>query len=315
MTPTPNVTTPPPPAAPPTPAVGGGGQPLVFVSCGQVTQAEKELGRKIVALVEGRPGVRAYFAQEVSSLQALSTNIFSNLKEASAVIAVMHHRGTVRGRPGDPERIRASVWIEQEIAIAAFLSHTRGSEIPIAAYHQKGMVREGVREQLILNAFEFETEDQILGDLRSKLATWNLKPLRPDEPRLDVNLGFDTKDTSAERHDYRLKATLTNTSNVRIPKVETSLEFPRPFVPGGISYAAERMDRATESHRIFRGEHKVDLLPGEQGVIYPFDYSVTDNLDWKYYPTWNSIQVKLRTFVNDREAGAATKLFSDLQKF
>jgi hypothetical protein len=129
---------------------------LVFVSCGQVTASEKKLGKDLVDLIERVPGLEAYFAEKVSSLEGLSANIFKNLERASAFVTVMHHRGVVKGRPGSDDRIRASVWIEQEIAIASFLQQTRPETLHVAAYAQKGIAREGVRDTVILNALEFD---------------------------------------------------------------------------------------------------------------------------------------------------------------
>ena len=289
----------------------------MFVSCGQVTETEKDLGRRILALVQETPGLTAYFAQEVSSLEALSSNIFSNLAKASALVTVMHRRGTVTGRSGDTERIRASVWIEQEIAIAAFLSHTRGSKIEIAAYCQKGIALEGVRQHVIANAFEFETEDQILADFKLRLAKWSLSPLPSDEPRLDVRLGFDEKDIESERHEYQLNVALTNTSDVVVHKIRAILDFPRPFAEA-LPNGGERKDpgsRNHQTHQNFRYSFGTELLPGGTFRAVLLAYEVTDDLYDKYKDKWSKMPVTLKVFVNDKAAGAATKMFSELQTF
>ena len=165
------------------PAVDNGHPPashtgLVFVSCGQCTQTEIKLGNDVCRLVDETPGLKSYFAQNVNSFQSLSTNIFQNLQRASAVVAVMHHRGEVAGWNGAASQIRASVWIEQEIAIAAFMSATAGRQLKIAAYVQKGIKREGVRENLMLNPREFVDEAEVLADLSEKLKEWQLKPVQ-----------------------------------------------------------------------------------------------------------------------------------------
>ena len=154
----------------PSPAVTDTG--LVFVSCGQCTDREINLGGDICKLINGTPGLSAYFAQNVNSVESLSANIFQNLYRASAFVAVMHHRGEVAGWHGAPSHTRASVWVEQEIAIAAFINATDGRQLKIAAYAQKGIKREGVRENLILNPKEFEHEGEVLADLAGKLRSW-----------------------------------------------------------------------------------------------------------------------------------------------
>ena len=56
-------------------------------------------------------------------------------------IAIMHHRGTVTGH--DRTITRASVWIEQEIAIAAFMGQVLKRPLRSASYCQKGIQRIG----------------------------------------------------------------------------------------------------------------------------------------------------------------------------
>ena len=95
---------------------------------------------------------------------------FEALDECVGLVAVMHHRGVVR--TPDSEIRRASVWIEQEIAIAAFLTERLQRKIEIAAYIQKGICREGLRSQLILNPVEFDKDAEVLAHFRSLLLAW-----------------------------------------------------------------------------------------------------------------------------------------------
>jgi hypothetical protein len=44
---------------------------------------------------------------------------------------------------------RTSVWVEQEMAIAAFLQQAQARRLEVAVYIQKGVKREGVRDQLL----------------------------------------------------------------------------------------------------------------------------------------------------------------------
>jgi hypothetical protein len=64
---------------------------LVFISCGQYVPEEIELGR-VLAVTE----FTGYFAQNQTSLEGLSRNIFDALDRCSAFVAVMHHRGDVQ---------------------------------------------------------------------------------------------------------------------------------------------------------------------------------------------------------------------------
>ena len=79
----------------------------------------------------------------------------------------MHHRGRVQTL--DRVQIRASVWIEQEIAIAAFLSQAQGKVLPCAVYIQEGIALEGARHQLLLGPTSFKDDGEVVEDFRRRL--------------------------------------------------------------------------------------------------------------------------------------------------
>jgi hypothetical protein len=86
-------------------------------------------------------------------------------------------RGTL-ALPGGGEVTRGSVWIEQEIAIAAFIQHVLGRSIPVIFYKQSGVDIEGIRQVLHLNPrVEFTDEEEVLADLRSYLPSASFQPL------------------------------------------------------------------------------------------------------------------------------------------
>ena len=109
--------------------------PLVFISCGQFTEEEISLGKAVEALIRDETSFDAYFAEQQNSLEGLTTNILSNLNGTSGFIAIMHHRGEFDTPNGYV--IRGSVWIEQEIAIAAFIQHVLRRRIEGALYMQR----------------------------------------------------------------------------------------------------------------------------------------------------------------------------------
>src|SRR5437867_3068666 len=90
----------------------------IFISCGQVTTAEKALGKEITTLVSSLPGYRGYLAQNQNSPSGVTEHILKALNDSVALIGVMHRRGEVTDQNGKRTQ-RGSVWIEQEIAIAA----------------------------------------------------------------------------------------------------------------------------------------------------------------------------------------------------
>lgn len=144
---------------------------LIFVSCGQVTDQEKALGRNICGLVRKLTPHEPYFAENQSSLEALSKNILRNLNQAVGLIVILHPRGTVISKAGQP-RVRASVWIEQEIAIAAFINQVLDRPLQVAPYVHASVGREGMREHLQLNSIRFGSDSEILDHLANLLPTW-----------------------------------------------------------------------------------------------------------------------------------------------
>jgi len=93
---------------------------LIFVSCGQVTEEEKQLGTAVKNLIDSMEGFQAYFAEEVHDLTALGHHIFDALFRCSGAISFLQKRGSVTGISGEDWGVRSSVWVNQEIAILAF---------------------------------------------------------------------------------------------------------------------------------------------------------------------------------------------------
>ena len=144
---------------------------LIFISCGQFSPEEKKLGADVSKLVSDVTSYRPYFAENQTSLDAFTHNILGNLNKAIGFIAIMHPRGTVKLNAGK-EEVRASVWIEQEIAIAAFMAQILDRTIHIAAYIHRDIRREGMRDQLLLNAVRFDKDSEVIESLREILPTW-----------------------------------------------------------------------------------------------------------------------------------------------
>ena len=112
--------------------------PIVFISCGQCTPQEIELGQNLEAAVNELPDCKGYFAQNQGSLEAVSRHILGALDRAVGFVAVLHRRGEVLAQGSDSgaraTHTRGSVWVEQEIAIAAFLAQIHNKNIPALVY-------------------------------------------------------------------------------------------------------------------------------------------------------------------------------------
>jgi hypothetical protein len=144
--------------------------PLVFISCGQSTEQEKRLGKAVATIVRGFK-FEPYFAETQSSLNGLHENILSKLNECAGLISIMHDRGKVAGIDGN-FHVRGSVWVEQEIAIAAFITHALKRKIEVACFISTEIKREGIRDLLHLNPVMFTENGEVLEQLPSILETW-----------------------------------------------------------------------------------------------------------------------------------------------
>ena len=143
----------------------------IFVSCGQFTPAEKLVGKEIVRVAKEVTGLDAFFAEEVQDLNGLDTNILNALHECAAFITVIHPRGEIKRKDGSIH-VRASVWIEQEIAIATYIQRVEKRTLPVIAFIHKSVGREGLRDLLHLNPIFFNDETEIISALPARLAAW-----------------------------------------------------------------------------------------------------------------------------------------------
>lgn len=142
----------------------------VFISCGQFLESEKALGRNAAELVRKLTPFEGYFAENQNNLESVSESILGRLYSSVGFIAIMHHRGTVT----EPHKTitRASVWIEQEIAIAAFMGQILNRPLRTVGYYQEGIQLEGLRQFILLNAKPFKSDAEVLKDLETVLSSW-----------------------------------------------------------------------------------------------------------------------------------------------
>lgn len=140
------------------------GRPLIFISCGQYSEDEKAIGTKICQIIRTHTDYEPYFAENQRSFEGLSSSILAALDRMTGMVVIMHKRGVVRTPHGT--HYRGSVWIEQEIAIAASLRHL-GHDIKVAAYIEDGIRREGLRDLLHLNPMMFTKPEEIERDFEA----------------------------------------------------------------------------------------------------------------------------------------------------
>src|SRR5437773_2014248 len=110
------------------------GNKLIFVSCGQLTEAEKTLGVLMKAVVDGTPGFEAYFAETVQDLASLAHHVLNGIRQCAGAIVVLQDRGIVTYADGGEWGHRSSVWVNQEVAILAYRQFFEAKAIPILAF-------------------------------------------------------------------------------------------------------------------------------------------------------------------------------------
>ena len=255
-------------------------QGLVFISCGQYREQEIALGSALAETVSELTAFEGYFAQNQTSLDGLSQHIFRALSQASGFVAVMHHRGEVETPTG--RQVRASVWIEQEIAIAAFLRQAADRDLPVVVYIQKGIHREGVRDHLLLGAVEFETEAEVLRDFTKRLKDGTFAPKRPAQPKsVELHIDFKAVRRQPDYHEYHLGVFVKNTGTEPLTEYWVDLQFPRAVLNSSTTYAAEVPDRRTHNQMFLRHTHKQtkrELYPGDEIVLLSIDYHMDHDL-------------------------------------
>jgi len=244
-------------------------KPFVFVSCGQYTESEKALGKSIVETVKKVTGLDAFFAEEVQDLNGLETNILNALRDCVGLVVVMHPRGEII-RPDGSHIIRASVWIEQEIAIATYIQRVEKRGLPIIAFRHEAVDREGIRDLLHLNPMPFGQEGDVLVELPERLRDW--RALTP--AGIHVLLQVEGNKYQ-DRHLIRqLAVNLVNDSNQRIGSFNCEVRVPAALLKHwNCNYAGETSE-CDPGFRCFRRDEVGigPVSPRSTKKVFGFDY-------------------------------------------
>lgn len=286
-------------------------RPVVFISCGQSTPDELALGSKIEQFIREETAFEPYFAEQQNTLEGLAANILSWLHRASAFIGIMHHRGTIQTPNGD-QVVRGSVWVEQELAICSFMQHVLNRQLEVALYLQRGISREGIRSQLRLKPVEFDTDLDVLADLKQRVPGWQLKAV-PDAPLVARwNSKLQPGYTGA-RHNYTFSVALCNKSNERIDEWKIELWFPSFLVEN--SSGSERFVYKSDSYTNHSADEKV-IWPEGTLNVFTIPFVVTDH-NWPGYRDNQKSVPKVRIKVSTANAPPWEKEIAamDIMKF
>ena len=288
-------------------------KPIVFISCGQITAEEKELGREVCRLVGQYTSFEPYFAENQTSLDGLTKNILGALDRCVGLVVIMHPRGTVTFSDGQ-NHTRGSIWIEQEIAIAAFLTQVLGRDVQVAAYVHYDIHREGMRDKLQLNPTPFKNNAEVLEHLRQLLPEWERTPGISVSP-LRLSLSHRVIKETGERHDYLLAVTVTNSGVAPVEDFHVDVSFPKAFLEGG--HAQEVSSNRTETHRFFRipmERQKIVVYPGDSKMLMSIRYFVDTRI---YHDEKNLLDQKVTAtlYFGGKAPQVVEKTMRELQHF
>jgi hypothetical protein len=286
-------------------------KPIVFISCGQCTPDEIALGNEVERFIREETPYEPYFAEQQNTLDGLVTNILSALRRAAAFIGIMHHRGTI-ATPGGDAVTRGSVWVEQELAICAFIQHVLDRQLAVVLYLQRGIAREGIRSQLRLKPVEFDSVNDVLADLPKQVGKWKL--LAASTAPLIACWDWKLQPGhTGERHEYNLSVQLYNNGNALIDQWKVELWFPTSFI--------EHADRSqpfvyqSDADTNYSGDAK-RIWPGARLPVFTVSYVVT-NGNWPRRPDAPREAPKVRIRVSTANAPPWEEEISmmDIQKF
>lgn len=251
------------------------GKPIVFISCGQRTEEEKQLGANIEDMIRDLTPFEPYFAEYQTSFEGLSKHVFGALDQCVGMVVVLHNRGIVKPN----NFIRASVWVEQEIAIAAFLQQVLGRAPHIAAFAEAGVVREGVREALLLNPKEFRKNQDVLDHLKLVLPSWKAPISR--QSAVDLAIEYKKKCITQTRHDYELVLLLNNRGSEPICQYHVDLEFPLALLQNptnNVHYLSNRPSSSQGFFRVTQDANPGEVFPGDTLQVLSVDYYVDQSI-------------------------------------
>lgn len=245
--------------------------PVIFVSCGQYTEAEKALGKSIVKMIKAVTDLDAFFAEEVHDLNGLDSNILVALRDCGGFIAVLHPRGKIV-RPDNSTLIRASVWIEQEIAIATYIRRVEKKALPVIAFIHDSVGREGLRDLLHLNPISFKDEAEVLAALPELLQPW--RTLTSSGIRVELQSGSRSRE---QDHWIReLSISLVNDSNQRIATFNGEVRLPTGILKhwSETAFILHETKSDDPQYRCFAFDEtfKGGIPPRQTGLLMTFKY-------------------------------------------
>jgi hypothetical protein len=243
-------------------------RPVVFICCGELTDEEKTIGKHIAEIVSSN-GFEPFFAEDVHDLNGLDDNILRALHDCAAFVTVLHPRGQIR-RPDNSVVTRASVWIEQEIAIAAYIQRVEKRALPVIAFAHKDVSLEGLRTLLHINPIPFSKEADIIFRLPE-----HLLKLKPANPSIELRME-SVAIRRQDNHPIRiLDLKIHNDTSQRFTEFNGKLWIPREFLNHRQAvYPTEDRSTPNAPRRCFKFSEE------GRGVLNPHDFVLAFSLEY-----------------------------------
>jgi hypothetical protein len=207
------------------------------------------------------------------------------------------------------------VWIEQEIAIAAFVTQVLKRQVNVVAFVHRDIKREGMREQLLLNPVPFDEDQEVLDKLGVLLPSW--RAIAKDSCPVKLEISHRENRITQERHDYELTVTMINTGESRIERYQVDVLFPNMFLEQATVYGLEVPSQRTKTHRFFRMTEETKrqpLYPNSSLLALTIPYFVDRTTYWDREEALD--QAVTATFYGDGlEPVKANRKIRDLQVF
>jgi hypothetical protein len=223
-------------------------------------------------MVKDITGLDAFFAEGVQDLNGLDSNILGSLRDCAGFITVMHPRGRIV-RPDGSMHVRASVWIEQEIAIATYIQRAERRDLPVIAFIHDSIGREGIRDLLHLNPISFTDDTEVLAALPERLLNW--KALTA--PGIGIQIRVEGT-TWQDKHEIRaLAVSIVNDTNQRITSFTCEARVPAGILSHWTAHYLGEVSECDAGFRCFRKDETQmgPIPPHSSKKVFGLDYCTT----------------------------------------